>query len=304
MITKETSVKIEGSFQRKLGIYMINIKWKIICIIIVLIVFLYIENNWITVTNYIIEIKDLPSEYEEFRIIHLSDIHNKMFGNGQKNLVNIIEKENPDIIVITGDLIDRRRYNKATALVLLEKLVDIAPIYYVTGNHEWWSGKYGELRKDIERLGVHILSDEKIEIKYGKEILNVIGIDDPAKYYKEYSKPDNGYKIINSKIDILLEDIKEDQVKILLSHRPELFELYKGKNIDLILCGHAHGGQIRLPFIGGILSPNQGLFPKYDGGKYYYNEVNMIVNRGLGNSIAPIRVFNKPEVGVIILRKK
>ncbi|MCT4563985.1 MAG: metallophosphoesterase [Maledivibacter sp.] len=281
---------------------MINIKWNIICTIIALMIFLFIENNWITVTNYIIEIKKLPREYEEFRIIHLSDIHNKIFG--QNNLVNIIKKRNPNIIVITGDLIDRRRYNKAAAIGLLEKLLDMAPIYYVTGNHEWWSGKYGELKRSIEGLGVHILSDDKAEIKYGNKILNIIGIDDPAKYYEEYSKPHNGYKITNEKIDILLENINEEQVTILLSHRPELFELYKEKNIDLILCGHAHGGQIRLPFIGGIIAPNQGLFPKYDGGKYNYNEVNMIVNRGLGNSIAPIRVFNKPEVGVITLKKK
>jgi predicted MPP superfamily phosphohydrolase len=281
---------------------MINIKWNIICTIIALMIFLFIENNWITVTNYIIEIKKLPREYEEFRIIHLSDIHNKIFG--QKNLANIIKKRNPNIIVITGDLIDRRRYNKAAAIGLLEKLLDMAPIYYVTGNHEWWSGKYGELKRSIEGLGVHILSDDKAEIKYGNKILNIIGIDDPAKYYEEYSKPHNGYKIINEKIDILLENINEEQVTILLSHRPELFELYKEKNIDLILCGHAHGGQIRLPFIGGIMAPNQGLFPKYDGGEYNYNEVNMIVNRGLGNSIAPIRVFNKPEVGVITLKKK
>lgn len=283
---------------------MIRRKWKRICIIIFLIVFLYIENNWIEVTNYIVEMKELPNEYEGFRIVHISDLHNKLLGNGQKNLVNIIENEKPDIIVITGDLIDRRRYNKANAIILIEKLVNIAPVYYVTGNHEWWSGKYGELRKDVESLGVNILSDDKIEIINKKEGINILGIDDPAKYYKEYSKPDDGYNIINEKIDMLLENIKEEQVTILLSHRPELFELYKEKDIDLILCGHAHGGQIRLPFIGGIMSPNQGLFPKYDGGKYNYKEVNMIVNRGLGNSIAPIRIFNKPEVGVIILRKK
>ncbi|MCT4544918.1 MAG: metallophosphoesterase, partial [Vallitalea sp.] len=182
-------------------------------------------------------------------------MHNKLFGNGQKNLVNIIENQKPDIIVITGDLIDRRRYNKTNALVLIEKLVDIAPVYYVTGNHEWWSGKYEVLRKDIEKAGVNILSDDKIEIINKKEVINIIGIDDPAKYYKEYSKPDDGYNIIDEKIDMLLENIKGKQVTILLSHRPELFELYKEKDIDLILCGHAHGGQIRLPFIGGIIAP-------------------------------------------------
>lgn len=283
---------------------MIKRKWKIICIIIVLIGSLYIGNNWVEVTNYIIEIKELPHEYEGFRIVHLSDIHNKMFGNRHKYLANIIENEKSDIIVITGDLIDRRRYNKTNAIILIEKLIDIAPVYYVTGNHEWWSGKYGELRKDLESLGVNILSDDKIEIINENKVLNIIGIDDPAKYYKEYYKPNDAYNIINEKIDTLLENIKEEQVTILLSHRPELFELYKDKDIDLILCGHAHGGQIRLPFIGGIISPNQGFFPKYDGGRYNYKQVNMIVNRGLGNSIVPMRIFNRPEVGVIVLSKE
>jgi predicted MPP superfamily phosphohydrolase len=282
---------------------MIRKKWRKLGIIIFLIVFLYTENNWIQVTDYNVNINELPSEYEGFSIVHISDVHNKLFGKGQKRLVNIIEKQEPNIIVITGDLIDRRRYNKANAIMLIEKLVDIAPVYYVTGNHEWWSGKYGELRVDIENLGVNILSDEKIKINNNNKIINILGIDDPAKYYNEYSKSINSYNKVIEKIDMLLKDIKKEDITILLSHRPELFEVYKQRNIDLILCGHAHGGQIRLPFIGGIIAPNQGLFPKYDGGKYNYKEVNMIVNRGLGNSIAPIRIFNKPEVGVIILNK-
>ncbi|MCT4598108.1 MAG: metallophosphoesterase [Vallitalea sp.] len=282
---------------------MIRKKWRRLGIIIFLIVFLYIENNWIQVTDYNLSIKELPSEFEGFSIVHISDVHNKLFGKGQKRLVNVIEKQEPNIIVITGDLIDRRRYNKANAIMLIEKLVDIAPVYYVTGNHEWWSGKYGELRVDIENLGVNILSDDKIKINNNNKIINILGIDDPAKYYNEYSKPINSYNKVIEKIDMLLKDNKKEDITILLSHRPELFEVYKQRNIDLILCGHAHGGQIRLPFIGGIIAPNQGLFPKYDGGKYNYNDVNMIVNRGLGNSIAPIRIFNKPEVGVITLSK-
>ncbi|PKM49008.1 MAG: phosphoesterase [Firmicutes bacterium HGW-Firmicutes-7] len=283
---------------------MIKTKWKKFCIIIFLIVFLYLENNQIEVSNFTIDMRELPREYEGFRIIHLSDLHNKLFGHGQKNLVNIIENEKPNIIVITGDLIDRRRYNKANAILLIEKLVDIAPVYYVTGNHEWWSGKYETLRNDIESTGVHILSDEKTEIIYGKKVINIMGIDDPAKYYEEYAKSDNGIRIINEKIDMLLADIKEEQVTILLAHRPELFNLYKEKNINLVLCGHTHGGQVRLPFIGGLMAPSQGLFPEFDGGKYKNKEVTMIVNRGLGNSIFPIRIFNKPQVGVIILSKK
>lgn len=278
-------------------------RWVFLCGIILLMMFFYIGNNWIEVTSYNIKIRKLPSEFEKFRIVHLSDVHNKMFGDNQMKLVSIVEEENPDIIMITGDLIDRRRYNKENAMILVRKLVKIAPVYYVTGNHEWWSGKYIDLKKDLVNEGVLVLSDEKVEIERKGKKISVIGIDDLAKYCKECGETSREYELVDKKIDALLNSVREDQVTILLSHRPEMFDLNKEKNLDLILCGHTHGGQVRVPFVGGILAPNQGFLPEYDAGEYKYKEVNMIINRGLGNSLAPIRIFNRPEVGVITLTK-
>lgn len=276
---------------------------KILSIFFVIICLTYIGNNWIRITNYIINLNNLSSEFNGFKIVHLSDVHNKMFGKQQKYLAGIIEKQNPDIIVITGDLIDRRRYNKENALKLLNRIVEIAPVYYVTGNHEWWSGKYKSLKKDMQETGVIVLSDTKVEIVRDDNVLNILGVDDPAKYYEDYLGSKTGYEATSETLDSLIRNV-EKEVTILLSHRPELFDVYQSKDLNLVLSGHAHGGQVRLPMLGGLFSPNQGMFPEYDSGLYQEGETNMIVSRGLGNSIMPIRLFNRPEVVSITLNNK
>lgn len=277
-----------------------NKKIKIFIVIsICLGIFFYYQNNFIKVTSLEIKSKEIPQEFSGYKILHLSDLHNKSFGKNQKNLVEKIRKIKPDLIVFTGDIIDRRRYNERPSLLLMNEITKIAPVYYVTGNHEIWSGKFDSLEKKLKDIRVNILRNEQKDIRKGESQIHIIGIDDPAT--------SNSY---NAEEEIIDEEIQEalgkkynNEYKILLSHRPEKFYIYSKNNIDLILCGHAHGGQVRLPFIGGIISPNQGFFPKYTSGSYEDGNSTMIVSRGLGNSLVPFRIFNRPEIVVITLYK-
>ena len=287
-----------------------NIKRVHIFIVVVLIliyILLYISNNYITTSEYKVKLNNLPSSFDGFRIVQLSDVHNKMFGAEQNKLANKIKEQKPDIIVITGDLIDRRRYgSKDNALKLLEKIISIAPVYYVTGNHEWWSNKYeSELYDEIKSYGVNILSDEKVELIKEKEKINIIGLDDIAKYYKEKSKPYESfiaYANVNETLKDINKTINDSDVKIVLSHRPELIDIYEKNKVDIVLSGHAHGGQVRIPFIGGLIAPSQGYFPQYDGGMYKKGEMILIISRGLGNSLIPFRINNFPEIVTLVLK--
>lgn len=168
----------------------------------------------------------------------------------------------------------------------------------MTGNHEWWSGNFSTLEEKLRNLDVNVLRNTSDEIIIRDEKISIIGIDDPSigkESYDEYRIAEEAIKTSSQGLEI------EDSFKILLSHRPELFSLYKKFDIDLIFSGHAHGGQFRIPFFGGIVAPNQGFLPQYTAGKYTQNISIMIVNRGLGNSIIPQRLFNRPEIVVVTL---
>lgn len=259
-------------------------------IFITIILFVNWQNNHIIINriNYINS--KVPDEFIGYKIAHISDLHNKKFGKKQKRLEKKIKEVSPDIIVITGDLIDRRRYDLESAMEFIEAGMKIAPVYYVSGNHEAWSGKYEEIKDRLSSLGVVILDDRKTEIIKDKEKIEIIGLADPA------------FSTNTFKLEEKLKSMSEDSVfQILLCHRPELFKIYIREKIDLIFSGHAHGGQIRIPFIGGLLAPDQGLFPKYTSGLYEEGESSLVVSRGLGNSIFPIRIFNRPEIIVLTL---
>jgi predicted MPP superfamily phosphohydrolase len=268
---------------------------KIVVVTLFMLIFLYLENNSI-VKSYI-EIEHSKMENNnKIKIIHLSDLHCKSFGENQKYIINKIKKEKPDIIAFTGDLIDSRRYNEIPSLELMKELVKISPVYYVTGNHEWRYGNVDYLQNELETLGVKVLRNHKDLIKINNQSIEIIGIEDPLSSYGQ----DTEANIVES---YLMPLIKEDKnFKLLLSHRPEKFNIYNSLNIDLVLTGHAHGGQIRLPIVGGLFAPMQGIFPKYTKGLYREKDSYMIVNRGLGNSLFPQRIFNRPEIVVITLK--
>lgn len=280
---------------------MKNKKIIILSIIILscflLIFYLYYENNFLTTTNYNIINEKIPSDFNNYKIIQISDYHNEMSNKLNKDLIDKIKKEKPNTIVITGDFIDSRKTNIAGAITLLKNIKEIAPIYYVNGNHENRLSNYEELVQKLEEQDVKVLENETDIIEIANSKINIIGINDPATQFDDYMSDS---KTINKELKISNYDDK--LFSILLSHRPELFTTYEKNNIDLVLSGHAHGGQIRLPFIGGIVAPNQGLFPKYTSGIFTKNNTNMIVSRGIGNSIIPVRINNRPELVIITLK--
>ena len=258
--------------------------------------FLYDQNNRISHTKITIKSVQLPSEFDGFKILHISDLHNKSFGKNQTRLIKKVEAIKPDIIVITGDLIDRRRTAFKPVADLLEGLRDF-PIYFVPGNHEAWSSRYAELKALLINKGVFVLENEAQSISRNGQFINLYGLKDPGFYINKDNKVTHR-ELIQSNLD----QWKPSSFSILLSHRPEYFDLYAQHKIDLSLSGHAHGGQIRLPFLGAIIAPNQGFFPKYSAGIYKNGTSSLYVSRGLGNSLFPFRIFNRPELISIVLK--
>lgn len=267
-------------------------------LIIGCIVFSIWQNNSIVISNFNYNSAIVPEKFNNFKIVHISDLHNKVFGKEQDKLIDKVEDLEPDIIVITGDLIDRRRYNLEKSMYFINSAVNIAPIYYVSGNHEAWSGRFPEIEERLIEASVKIIDDSETEIRRGNSSIKLLGLSDPDFLTSDYIDGTDTSKLEEN----LIRLSEGEEFKILLSHRPELFELYSDNNIDMIFSGHAHGGQIRLPFIGGLIAPDQGLFPKYTAGSYTSNTSTMYVSRGLGNSLFPVRVFNRPEIISVTLK--
>ncbi len=279
--------------------YYVNF-YLIIVGILLLIVFFYHQNNSIEITKHTLKFSKLPKNFNQFTIIHITDLHNKKFGNKQNKLIRKISNEKPDIIVITGDIVDRRRFNLTPAIDFVENAKKIAPIYYSPGNHEAWSFKYDEVDKLLSQAGAIVLNNEIEKFIIDGESINIIGLMDAAFDTKENAKEVNLGEFSKN----LKSFSNPKDFSILLSHRPEIFDLYCQSEIDLIFCGHAHGGQIRLPLIGPLFAPNQGFFPKLTSGVARSKQSLMVVGRGLGNSLMPIRLFNQPEIVKVVLYKE
>lgn len=243
----------------------------------------------------------LPHSFEGFRILQISDLHNCAYSKDNHRLLECIRKAQPDIIAITGDMIDSRKTKPEVALSLAKELVKVAPCYYVTGNHEARLKEKAEtFINGLQNTGVVFLDNKSEEITRNGEKILLLGVEDPFHHWsrEEYRKNDIMEENLRK---ITRED--EKSFRILLSHRPELFECYANFNIDLALTGHAHGGQIRLPFAGGLFAPCQGFFPKLTNGLHKKENTALIVSRGLGNSSFPLRLFNSPEIVIIDLTK-
>ena len=260
-------------------------------ILLILIVWTAWGNTALELNTYTISSRELPDAFDGYRIAQVSDLHNAEFGDRNQRLLEMLREAEPDMIAITGDLIDSRKTNIAVALAFAEEAVKFAPCYYVSGNHEARVSEYQDLKTGLEAAGVTVLDDAQVKIEVSGESITVIGVNDPS-FHADYLTSDA--TVMDRKLSELSSE--DAGFAILLSHRPELFDTY------VILTGHAHGGQFRLPLIGGLIAPNQGLFPKYDDGLYSEENTNMIVSRGLGNSIIPFRFNNRPEVVLIELK--
>ena len=258
------------------------------------------QNTALMVNELTIKNEKIPSGFSGFRIAQISDLHNAEFGKENEKLLSMLKECEPDIILITGDLIDSRRTDIETGISFAKKAVLIAPTYYVSGNHEARIEEYEELITDLENAGVHLLDNESVMVENSGDRITVTGMKDPS-FVTDYLFGDSE----TVAKDILTELISDEDIyTVLLSHRPELFETYVECNADLVFSGHAHGGQFRVPFVGGLIAPNQGLFPKYDAGVYSKEGTDMIVSRGIGNSILPFRINNRPEIVLVELQSE
>ena len=267
-------------------------------VLVALVIWIAWGNTALELNTYTISSSKLPQSFDGYRIAHVSDLHNTEMGKDNEKLLSMLWDADPDMIAITGDLLDSRSTNVEIALNFIREAVKIAPCYYVTGNHEARVNEYGELKSGMEAAGVTVLEDAQTEISLESEAITLIGVNDPS-YQTDYLFGDSE-TVMNTKLEELHSE--KDGFTILLSHRPELFNAYTDHDVDLVLSGHAHGGQFRLPFIGGVVAPNQGLFPEYDAGIYTEGNTNMLVSRGVGNSILPFRINNRPEVILIELQ--
>ena len=271
----------------------------VICLILIAI-WIVRGNNQIKLTEYIITSTKVPESFTCFEIAQVSDLHNAELGEENSKLLELLSEVEPHIIVLTGDLIDSRHTDIEIALDFAGKAAQIAPVYYVSGNHEARVPVYEELNMGLTEAGVTVLENQKVQITRNGESITLMGIQDPS-FRTDYLFGDA--ESISRQAISELQNESED-FTVLLSHRPELFDVYVDTGIDLVFSGHAHGGQFRMPFIGGLVAPNQGFFPKYDAGRFNEDNTTMIVSSGVGNSIIPFRINNSPEVVVAELRKQ
>lgn len=271
-----------------------NIKHKrvlifgFVCVCFVLF-FLY-QNKHLVVDNFIVQSEKISGDLDGFKIVQISDFHNAYFGRDNDKLIAIIKNQNPDIVVITGDLVDSNHTNINRALEFAQTVQEICPTYYVTGNHEYWLDE-----KDLDILlsglrasGITILENECVNIDKGDSSFALVGLDDR--------------NLSDNTLTNILQDYKSE-FTVVLAHEPQYITNYSGEKVDLVLSGHAHGGQFRLPFMGGVVAPDQGFNPQYTEGEYKMKDTTMIVSRGLGNSIIPVRLFNYPEIVCVELKQ-
>lgn len=265
----------------------------------------YFENRTLTVTEYTICSRKLPASFHKFRIAHLSDLHNAEFGSNNIQLYQRIQEQQPDVIFITGDMIIGKPETSVEETVrFVNSLCDIAPVYYSMGNHELrvslYTDTYGDMWSDfIEMISpnVHLLFDERYTITKQKEHIHLYGLNLNTELYKRIIRT----PMPDDYIESIFGTCNPDEYHIFLAHNPDYFKDYAKWGADLTLSGHVHGGMIRLPWLGGALSPMIHFFPKYDKGLFQKENAYMILSGGLGNHTFKFRVNNLPEVVMITL---
>lgn len=259
---------------------------KVIIALMLLIIYLLFQIATLSINS--IEIKSFKIK-REIKILQISDFHDSRFHS--KSIIKAIINLKPDIIVITGDLIDFRTKNLERVLKLIDEIIIInKKVYYVPGNHEYYSGLKRKLIGELQKRGVNVLLNKNKKISVGGEIIYLCGIDD---FYTG-----------NYDIKSALTNINKNNFTILLSHAPDVFIQNRNIDVDLILSGHTHGGQIRLPFIGAIVAPGQGFFPKYDKGLFDLNKTLLYIDSGVGTSHYPIRFLNRSQISLLIINRE
>lgn len=254
-------------------------------------------------TKYNVESKEIKNP---IKIALVTDLHSCYYGENQKVLVNAIEKENPDVVLLGGDIVDDV-LDRNNSYVFMKQISKKYPTYYVSGNHEYWSGDITTIIKDINSFNITVLSGDTVHLKFRNTNINLHGIDD----YSQNGDYTQSYPLYNNQsweeqFKRCENSTSKNDYDILLTHRPEFTLKYKNSKFDIILAGHAHGGQWRIPYIlNGLLAPDQGFFPKYAGGLYEFENNSMVVSRGLSRESTQIpRFYNKPELVIVNLNPK
>ena len=248
-------------------------------------------NTRLTLRHYTVESAKIS---RPVRLVLLTDLHSCAYGEGQRELLDAVEEQHPDLVLLGGDILDDDpALPEENAWTIIEALGSSYPTFYVTGNHEFWSGRAEEIKVRIENSGVTVLEGEGRTVVFQGQPIHICGIDDPAV----------GTDIWQAQLSSAARGAVREGFSILLTHRPERTSAYEGQGFDLILAGHAHGGQWRIPgILNGLLAPNQGFFPAYAGGRYELGETTLIVSRGLARESTRVpRIFNRPELVVVDL---
>jgi len=251
--------------------------------------------NGLVVRSYVLSSKKLTNPV---RLIILSDLHSSMYGKNQSLLLAKIRELKPDLVFLVGDIVDDRRPQEG-ALQLLEAMAPEYPCFYVTGNHEFWSGRADNIKNTIRSYGIEVLEGNCKTVTVRGQRIQVCGVDDPDGFEQENFFGQEISPEWDEQLERCKKQLNTDMFSILLSHRPERVSYYTGSGFDLVVSGHAHGGQIRVPWLlNGLYAPNQGFLPKYAGGVYDLGSSTMIVSRGLAKSFIP-RIFNPPEIVLV-----
>lgn len=238
------------------------------------------------ISRYEVKSQKLPESFDGFKIVQLSDLHGAEFGEDGMGLVEKVKELEPDMIALTGDFVTDEG-DLAAVKKLAGRLTELCPVYFVSGNHEFGSGLAVKVRNILERAGVKYLSNEYLTISRGEDEILLGGVEDPLAYADMLSPDELAQK---------MNDAAPDAFKILLGHRNYWMTEYPELPVDLIFCGHAHGGLIRIPGVGGLIGTDRRLFPDFDAGEYNNGRYTLIVSRGLGNSVSIPRIFNRPEI--------
>lgn len=238
------------------------------------------------ISRYEVASQKLPESFDGFKIVQLSDLHGAEFGEDGMELVEKVGSLEPDMIALTGDFVTDEG-DLAAVEKLAARLVKLCPVYFISGNHEFGSGLAVKVRNILERAGVKYLSNEYLTINRGEDEILLGGVEDPLAYADMLSPDELAQK---------MNDAAPDAFKILLGHRNYWMTEYPELPVDLIFCGHAHGGLIRIPGVGGLIGTDRRLFPDFDAGQFNNGRYTLIVSRGLGNSVPIPRVFNRPEI--------
>lgn len=272
-----------------------KLKWALLALTLILIlsgVYAVMTQYKLEVSRYEVTSEKIPQAFKGYKIVHLSDLHGEAYGQDQKELIDLILAQSPDLVVVSGDTLDKHYDQWDNSLKVLKALADVVPVYLTTGNHEYFTRPDGRAEEALKRTGAVYLKNQTAVISKDGASINLSGIDDPW-YFEEPGSFESCAKTLYAD--------SSDSFSMLISHRPERQKLYADAGFDLTFSGHAHGGQVRLPFTQGLLAPNQGLFPKLTGGLHETDGKYLLISRGLGNPSKLPRYFNRPEVVVISL---